>query len=65
MSKIHFINELGFTVLIFKINQESLEEEIIAEVENHGQIQADGFVGQEFLVRKLEDNTLGAVVVAA
>lgn len=64
-TKIHFINELGFSVLIYKQDLETAAEELVTEVQNHGRLTAGGLVGQEFLVRKQEDNTLGAVVVGA
>lgn len=37
----------------------------MTELQNHGRLTAEGLVGQEFLVRKQEDNTLGAVVIGA
>ena len=51
-SKIEFINELGFPVLIFKIQKETLEEQLVTEIENHGRVEALGMLGQEFIVRK-------------
>ena len=65
-TKIHFINELGFPVLIYKQDPSSPgEEQLLTQLQNHGQLQTDAFVGEEFLVRKEEDNTLGAVVLGA
>ena len=64
-TKINFINELGFTILILKVDEQTLEEEPIAEIVNHDKLLVDTLVGQEFLVRKADDNTLGAVVLAA
>ena len=51
--------------MIYRLDPASAAEELLTELSNHGRLTAEGLVGQEFLVRKQEDNTLGAVVIGA
>jgi len=68
-TKIHFINELGFPVVVYwmDLSAEAPDscEQPQARLQNHESCILETFVGEEFLVRKEEDSTLGAVVVAA